>query len=90
MKIAVTFTPPAMTSEQYDAVVSQLDNAGAFPAPGRLYHVCFGPRDKLRVGEVWESQEAFDRFGDTIEPVFRDVGLDPGQPEISIVHNILI
>lgn len=43
MKIAVTFTPPAMTSEQYDAVVSQLDNSGAFPLPAGSTMYVSGP-----------------------------------------------
>jgi hypothetical protein len=36
MAIAVTYSPAAMTSEQYDRIVSSLDSAGAYPAPGRL------------------------------------------------------
>jgi hypothetical protein len=89
MAIAVTYNPAAMTAEQYDAVVSRLDSAGAYPAPGRLYHVSFGDTNHLQVGEVWESQEAFEAFGQTIEPILKEVGLEVGQPEISQVHNIL-
>jgi hypothetical protein len=89
MAIAVTYNPPAMTSEQYDQIVSSLDSAGAYPASGRLYHVCFGDKVNLKCGEVWESQEAFDKWGETIKPLFEELGVDAGQPEIAEVHNIL-
>ena len=89
MAIAVTYSPAAMTSEQYDQIVSSLDRAGAYPAPGRLYHVCFGDKTNLKCGEVWESQEAFDKWGETIKPLFEEFDLEIGQPEIAKVHKIL-
>ena len=89
MAIAVTYSPPAMTAEQYDQIVSSLESAGEYPAPGRLYHVCFGDKTNLKCGEVWESQEAFDKWGKTIKPLLEEFGLDVGQTEIAEVHNIL-
>lgn len=90
MAIVTIFTPAEMTVEQYDEAVKRLESAGAGQPPGRLYHVmCFDERGHLRVVDVWESREAFDRFGETLMPIFEDIGVDPGQPQVSEVHNIL-
>jgi hypothetical protein len=39
---------------------------------------------------VWDSQEAFDAFGETLMPILGAAGIDPGAPMISPVHNIII
>jgi hypothetical protein len=49
--------------------------------------VCFGTGADLRVLDVWDSQETFNAFGQTLMPILQQVGLDPGQPEIAEVHN---
>jgi len=89
MAIAASFTPTGMTTEQYDETVKLLEDTGAFPAPGLLYHVCFGESGNLRVGKVWESQEAFDKHSEALMPILKEVGVNPGQPEIGGVHNII-
>jgi len=38
---------------------------------------------------VWESQEAFDAFGETLMPILDSVEVDPGIPAIAPVHNII-
>jgi hypothetical protein len=86
MAIAVLFTPPSMNASQYDEIIKQLQNAGAATPPGRLYHLCFGTGNSLRVLDVWESQETFNAFGPTLMPILQRVGVDPGQPEIAEVH----
>ena len=87
MAITVLFTPRSLTASQYDESLKQLENAGAGVPPGRLYHVCFGTGTSLHVMEVWESQDAFNAFGPTLIPILQQVGIDPGQPDISEVHN---
>jgi hypothetical protein len=87
--ITVSFTPRSMDARQYDEVIKRLENAGASTPAGRLYHVCFGTGSSLRVVDVWESQEAFNAFGQTLLPILEQVGLDPGQPEFAEVHNII-
>jgi hypothetical protein len=39
---------------------------------------------------VWDSQEAFDAFGETLMPILGAAGIDPGEPVIAQVHNIII
>jgi hypothetical protein len=41
------------------------------------------------VFDVWESMEAFERFGATLQPILQEIGVDPGAPEITPVHNVL-
>ena len=88
MAIAVSFPPTEMTTEQYDETIKRLEYAGALPAPGMLYHVCFGDSANLQVGEVWESREAFDKFGEVLMPILKDVGIS-SEPEIGNVHNTM-
>ena len=89
MAITMLFTPRSMDARQYDEVIKRLENAGASAPSGRLYHVCFGTGTSLRVVDVWESQEALNTFGQTLMPILQQVGIDPGQPEVTEVHNII-
>jgi hypothetical protein len=89
MAIVMRFTPQALTAAKYDEVISRLEAAGAGAPAGRLYHVCFGNKEELRVSEIWDSMENFKEFGKTLMPIMQDVGVDPGQPEIVEVHNII-
>jgi hypothetical protein len=89
MAIAVIFTPKSMNAGQYDALIKGLDEAGAGAPEGRLYHLCFGTGDQLRVIDVWESGETLERFGQTLMPIAQQAGVDTGQPEVSPVHNTI-
>ena len=89
MAIVMRFTPQALTAAKYDEVIRRLEAAGAGAPAGRLYHVCFGNKEELRVSEIWDSMENFEEFGKTLMPIMQDIGVDPGQPEIVEVHNII-
>lgn len=89
MAIAVYFHPEQLTADQYDGVIKRLEAAGAYPAPGLLHHSSFGDPEHLMVYDVWDSQESFDKFGQTLMPILNEMGLDPGQPEVMSVHNML-
>ncbi len=89
MAISVYVNPASMTAAQYDDIIGRLDAAGAGQPAGRLYHACFGSGDKLQVFDIWESQQAFDKFGETLMPIVQEVGLDAGQPMVEPVHNLI-
>jgi hypothetical protein len=89
MAITVVFTPASMTTTQYDEIIKRLEQAGAGTPAGRLYHVCYGSGEQLRVTDVWESGETFEQFGQTLMPILQQLGVDPGQPMISPAHNII-
>ena len=71
-----------MTPQQYDTCIRKLEAAGAGKPAGRSYHACFGADGKIAVFDVWDSQEAFDRFGQTLMPIMKELGVDPGQPAV--------
>ena len=89
MAIAVYFHPESMGASQYDEIINKLDAAGAGKPAGRVHHSCFGPAEKLMVYDVWDSQESFDAFGQTLMPILGEVGVDPGTPDIMPVHNLV-
>ena len=89
MAFVVRFVPQSMSTQKYDEIVRRLEAAGAGAPKGRLYHVAFGPADALRVSDIWESREDFERFGAVLMPILQDVGVDPGTPDWIEVHNII-
>ncbi len=54
-----------------------------------MYHVAFKSDGKFRVSEIWDSREQFDAFGERLMPVLKDVGIEPGKPEMLEIHNII-
>jgi hypothetical protein len=89
MAISVYINPVSATAAQYDEIIRRLDAAGAGKPAGRLYHACFGSGDKLQVFDIWESQQAFDKFGETMMPIVQEVGVNLGQPMVEPVHNLI-
>ena len=89
MAIAMYFHPASFTAAQYDETIARLAAAGAGSPAGRLHHSCFGPPESLMVYDVWDSQESFERFGQTLGPVLQEVGIDAGEPEISELRNVI-
>jgi hypothetical protein len=90
MALGFYFAPKSFTKEQYDEVISRLEAAGAGSPPGRSYHFAFAGSGGLDVFDVWDSQESFDKFGETLVPIMTAVGSDPGEPMVAEIHNIII
>jgi len=89
MAIAIYVNPASLNAAQYNEIIGRLDAAGAGKPAGRLHHACFGTGDKLRVFDLWESQQDFDAFGATLMPIVQQVGVDLGQPVAEQVHNVI-
>jgi len=89
MSVLIRFAPASLTAAQYDESIRRLEGSGVFPPDGLDYHVCFGTDGNLRVSEIWDSQEQLDAFGEQLMPVLSEVGIDPGEPELVQVHNIV-
>ena len=88
--ILARFTPTShVTSEQYDESIRRLEKSGDWLPEGLEYHVAFKSDGKFRVSEIWDSREQFDAFGERLMPVLKDVGIEPGQPEMLEIHNII-
>ena len=90
MAMLLEFTPNSFTAEKYDTTTRQLQEAGQGAPAGRLSHVAYGDPNALRIADVWESQEAFEAFGRTLLPILQAVGIDPGQPKGTPVHNVIV
>jgi hypothetical protein len=89
MAIGIYFAPVSMTTDLYDQCVRMLEERGAGKPPGRLYHACFGDKSKLAVFDVWDSQESFDRFGQTLMPILKELGIDSAAPQVMPIHNVI-
>jgi hypothetical protein len=44
----------------------------------------------VHVFDVCESQEAFEAFGQTLIPILSAAGVDPGEPQVAEIHNIIV
>jgi hypothetical protein len=89
MSIVVRFTPESLTAEQYDKSVRRMEESGDFPPEGMDSHCCFGTDGNLRVSEIWDSREQLAAFGERLMPVLAEIGIEPGEPEVFEVHNII-
>jgi hypothetical protein len=89
MAVGIYFAPTSMTTKQYDDCIKKLEAAGAAKPAGRLYHACFGDTGKLAVFDVWDSQQSFERFGQTLMPILAEVGIPAAEPQTMPVHNII-
>ena len=89
MSILVRFSPPSMTAEQYDAILARLYEEGIHPAEGLELEVCFGSGDQMKVSVLFDSMDAFEQFGERLQPVLQELGMDPGTPDIMDVHHVI-
>ncbi len=89
MALGMYFTPTSFTPARYDNAISRLEAAGVGAPAGRLYHVAIETDGQIQVFDVWDSQESFQAFGATLVPILAELGVDPGEPQVSPVHNII-
>lgn len=79
--IAVYIVTKNMTAEQHTKGRERLRQAGA-PEGAMKLHSCFGEDGQLQVFDVWESQEAFDKFLTYLGPVMEELGIEVAQPPV--------
>ncbi len=92
MAVAIEMTFKGATLSQYDEVMEKMGLAGGDTRPeGALFHWVTATPDGLKVVDVWETAEQFDRFAaEQIGPITQEVGI-PGPPAMTRheVHNYL-
>ena len=89
-RVLARFTPASsVTTEQYDDTIRRLEKVGDWPPQGLDYHVAFKSNGNFRVSEIWDSREQFEAFGQRLMPVLNEVGIEPGEPEMLEIHNII-
>jgi hypothetical protein len=74
---------PSVTQERYEATVrkltggkSPLESPSDWPVEGLLMHVAGQSPQGFRVVDVWQSEEACNRFGEILQPILQEVGID--------------
>lgn len=89
MSVLIRFAPASLTAAQYDESIRKLNEAGDWPPDGLDYHVCFGGEGNLNVSEIWDSREQLEAFGARLMPVLAEVGIEPGEPKVIEIHNVV-
>jgi hypothetical protein len=92
MAIAIQMDFPGATLDQYDEVIQKMGfRPGGPGAPGGISHWVTRTDEGIRVTDVWESREQFEKFArDKIRPLTAEAGI-PAEPRMSFfeVHNYL-
>jgi hypothetical protein len=95
MPVVAVFQDPTLTRERYEASIRELtggrprvDKPSDWPVPGLLVHVAGETPNGFRVVDVWESEEAFAKFGAALAPIMVKLGLK-GQPEVYTTHTLV-
>ncbi len=92
MAVAVQLDFHHTTIELYDQINERIGILPGGPAnPGELFHWVTKTDDGFRVVDVWESQEAFEKFAkETLSPIYQEVGgVHPPAIQFFEVHNYL-
>jgi hypothetical protein len=89
MPIVAIFQSPSLTRQTYEEAARKLtggkknrmESTADWPVEGVLVHVAGQTATGFRVVDVWESEDAFRRFGEKLMPILKEVGVE-GAPEI--------
>jgi hypothetical protein len=95
MSVVLIHQGPSLTREKYEEIVrkltggkTRLESSSDWPVDGLLVHVAGDSPQGFRVVDVWQSEEACNRFGDTLGPILQEVGVDD-RPEIYEAHTFV-
>src|SRR5437899_2844444 len=93
--VVAVFQGPSLTQEQYEQTIlkltggkNRMESPADWPVEGLLAHVAGQGENGFRVVDVWESEEAFRRFGETLMPILQEIGIEV-QPEIYPAHTFV-
>ena len=95
MAVVLVHHGPSLTQERYEETVrrlthgkSRMESLSDWPVEGILSHVAGKTENGFRVVDVWESEEACNRFGETLGPILQEVGVEEA-PEIYPAHTFV-
>jgi hypothetical protein len=85
-----------LTQEQYEESVrrvtggkSRVESPADWPVEGLLAHIAGQGKSGFRVVDVWESEEAWNRFSDeTLGPIAEELGFQ-GEPQVYAAHTFV-
>jgi len=90
MALGFYITAKGFTQERYDTTLVQLEEAGAGAPDGRISHVALETDGEIQVFDVWDSQEEFDAFGETLLPILAAAEIELKEPMVAGVHNVIL
>jgi len=93
MPVIAVFQSPSLTRAKYEETVrkltggkrSRMESAADWPVEGILVHAAGESATGFRVVDVWESEAAFQRFGEKLGPIMKEVGIEGG-PDVYQAH----
>lgn len=91
MPVAVVMDFAEGTLEQYDQVIEKMGfRRGGRGAPKGLFHWVAKTDEGIRVIDVWETKEDFERFAtEKIGPLSQEAGMSGPRMSFHAVHNYL-
>jgi hypothetical protein len=95
MAVVAVFQGPSFTQEKYEESVrrvtggkSRVESPADWPVEGLLAHIAGEGESGFRVVDVWDSEQSFARFGETLIPILQEIGVE-GEPEIYPAHSFV-
>ena len=91
MAVVMVFQGGGLTQQRYAEVVrkmtgkDRMESPSDWPVEGLLVHAAGQGPSGFRVVDVWESEEACNRFGEVLAPLLQEVGID-APPELYPAH----
>ncbi len=91
MAVVLVHHGPSVTQERYDEIVRRMigkdraDSPADWPVEGLLVHAAGQGPNGFRIVDVWESEEACNRFGEVLGSHLEAVGITD-QPEMYEAH----
>ncbi len=96
MPVVLVFESPTLTQERYEESVRRLtggkeraESPADWPTQGLLAHIPGQGPNGFRVVDVWESEEAVQRFAEVLLPILAEIGVE-GEPEVYPAHTFVI
>jgi hypothetical protein len=89
MAVLITAEVPGMTVEQYDKVNELMGVSSASDVDGLICHTAAVTDGGMLISDVWESEDAFERFiNERLMGAFQQAGVAGGpEPKMVPVHN---
>ena len=83
MAVVIVHQGAGLTRESYEETVrrvtggkTRLESPADWPAEGLLVHTAGEAEGGFRIVDVWESEEAVQRFGETLMPIMQELGIE--------------
>jgi hypothetical protein len=85
-KVIAQFNFPGMTAKQYDQAWVELRAVGQSNPKGLLHHFGGQQGNNWVVVDIWESVEAFNKYGETLLPILAKLGVAKIPPVLTPLH----